>query len=271
MLQKIVCLTLFCLTGLISSSCAQSTIQVSVTDTIIVPADHISVMVSFKDTMKIDFSAPRFHIDEEIEEPAEGEEPGETPPPPALDPFANMKTDFTADREGVIHILDEHKVHWKSPEDQFGFLKGPMGNGMMPGSEKPKNEGIMIDFSSKAQMDEILPRIKENPFVTTMDMGAAVDKQLLDKTRLYEKLMKKSKAKADTIAKLAGKKVGGVYKIGSDFDAFTLDKYMDSLTGSGGMFGSIFKMLGGMFTEKTPDYKVTVSETMTVTYYLLDK
>lgn len=269
MLQKIACLTLFCLTGLVSFIHAQSTIQVSVTDTIIVPADHISVMVSFKDTMKIDFSTPRYHIDEEIEEPAEGEEPGEPPPPPS-DPFANMKTDFTTDREGVIRILDEHKVHWKSPEDQFGFLKGPMG-GMTPSPETPKNEGIMIDFSSKAQMDEILPKIKENPFVSTMDMGATVDKQLLDKTRLYEKLMKKSKAKAETIAKLAGKKVGGVYKIGSDFDGFTLDKYMDSLTGSGGMFGSIFKMLGGMFTEKTPDYKVTVSETMTVTYYLLDK
>lgn len=269
MLQKIVCLSLFCLAGFFSI-CAQSTIQVSVTDTIIVPADHISVMVSFKDTTKIDFSTPRYHIDEEIEEPVEGEEPGDTPPPPA-DPFANMKTDFTADRDGVIRLLDEHKVSWKNPEDQFGFLKGPMGGGMMPGMEQPKNQGIMIDFSSKAQMDAVLPKIKENPFVTTMDMGAAVDKQLLDKTRLYEKLMKKSKAKADTIAKLAGKKVGGVYKIGSDFDGFTLDKYMDSLTGSGGMFGSIFKMLGGMFTEKTPDYKVTVSETMTVTYYLLDK
>lgn len=269
MLQKIVCLGILCLAGL-APLYAQSTIQVSVTDTIIVPADHISVMVSFKDTTKIDFSTPRYHIDEEIEEPEEGEEPGDTPPPPS-DPFANMKTDFTADREGVIRTLDENKVNWKNPEDQFGFLKGPMGGGMTPGAEPPKNEGIMIDFSSKAQMDQVLPKIKENPFVNTMDMGATVDKQLLDKTRLYEKLLKKSKGKADSIAKLAGKKVGGVYKIGSEFDGFTLDKYMDSLTGSGGMFGSIFKMLGGMFTEKTPDYKVTVSETMTVTYYLLDK
>lgn len=270
MLQKIIFPALLCLAGA-APLFAQSTIQVSVTDTIVVPADHISVMISFKDTTQIDFSSPRYHIDEEIETPEEGEEPSDDtppPPPPPSNPFANLKTDFSADRESVIRILDEHKVSWKSPEDQFSFLKGPMG-GMTPGAEAPKNEGIMADFSSKAQMDEVLAKIKQNPFVNTMDMGATVDKQLLDKTRLYEKLMKKSKEKADTIAKLAGKKVGGVYKIGSDFDAFTLDKYMESLTGSGGMFGSIFKMLGGMFTEKTADYKVTVSETLTVTYFLL--
>jgi len=269
MLQKIVCLTMLCLAGLTNLHAQLGTIQVSVTDTIIVPADQITVMVSFKDTTKIDFSAPRYDIDEEIEEPAEGEEPSDTPAEP-YNPFANLKTDFTADREAVIRILDEHKVSWKNPADQFSFLKGPMA-GMNPGGAAPKNEEIMIDFSTKSQMDEVMTKIKENPFVNTMEMGASVDKQLLDKTRLYEKLLKKSKIKAESIAKLAGKKVGGVHKIGSEFDGFTLDKYMDSLTGAGGMFGGIFKMLGGMFNEKTPDYKVTVSETMTVTYYLLDK
>lgn len=259
---------MLCLAGLSNLNAQQGTIQVSVTDTIIVPADHISVMVSFKDTTKIDFSTPRYHIDEEIPEDAETE--NDSTPETPYNPFANIKSDFTADREAVIRILDEHKVSWKNPADQFSFLKGPMA-GMNPGGAAAKNEEIMIDFSNKTQMEEVMAKIKENPFVNTMEMGASVDKQLLDKTRLYEKLLKKSKVKAESIAKLAGKKVGGVHKIGSEFDGFTLDKYMESLTSAGGMFGSIFKMLGGMFNEKTPDYKVTVSETMTVTYYLLDK
>lgn len=267
MSPKIIIIALLLIGAFVLPAQNPSTIQVSVSDTIQVPATHISVMVSFKDTTKFDFSHPlQPKVDEEITEPDDtaAEEENQNP-----SPFPKFKTDFSADREAVIRILDERGVTWKSPAEQMGLFNGPFGQGggMGLGGEK-KNEGLVIDFLSKAQMDLVLPKIKENPFVATMDMGASVDKQLVDKTRLYDKLLKQSRKKAESIAALAGKRVGDVYQIGSAFDGLSMDKYMDSLTSSGGIFGGIFKMLGGMFSEKNPEYNVTISENMTVTYLL---
>ncbi|MBK8193289.1 MAG: hypothetical protein IPK76_08785 [Lewinellaceae bacterium] len=69
---------------------------------------------------------------------------------------------------------------------------------------------------------------------------------------------------------LTGKNLGDVYQIGSAFDGFNPEKYMESLTGGGSPYSGLMKMMGGMFGEKHQDHKVPVTESMTVTYYLLD-
>ncbi len=114
-----------------------------------------------------------------------------------------------------------------------------------------------------------MPKLKAIPYVNTMEMGNSVDKELLDMSRLYAKLLKKAQTKAEMLARLSGKKVGAVYQIGSPFDAFSPSTAMESMMGGGSAYGDMMKsMLGNMFSEKRADRKVTIKEQLTVTYLL---
>ena len=210
------------------------TIQVSVSDSIEVEANHISVMVSFRDTVSDGYSEPH--------------------------------TDFTDEQAAVINLLDQNNIKWQRTADQLGLF-GAIGKlNQMGGGDL----GITVDFTSVAQMDRVLPRINAIAYVSSVESASTVDKDKVDLTRLYGKLLKKSREKAEKIAVLAGKKVGDVYQIGSAFDGFNPEKYMESLTGGGSPYSGLMKMMGGMFGEKHEGHKVPVTENMTVTYYLLD-
>lgn len=213
-----------------------STIQVTVSDTIEVLANHISVMISFEN--------PEPTTEEDYSNPA----------PPK---------DFSAQRAEVVKLLDQNKISWKNAADQLGMF-GALGR--MGGSDL----GLTADFTSLEQMNLVLPKIQAIEAVKTTETGTSVDKDKVDLTRLYEKLLKKSHAKAETLARLSGKKVGNVYQIGSAFDAFNAEKYMEAMSGGGSPYSGLMKMMGGMFGEKRADYKVPVSENLSVTYYLID-
>jgi len=207
------------------------TIQVTVSDTIEVPASHISVIISFKNT--------------------EAE-------------YSNHAPDFTASRAEVTGLLDQYHVAWKNASDQLGFLGGIGGLGKGA-------DDIFADFNSAEQLEKVLPLVRLVKYVDAMETGCSVDKDALDLTRLYDKLFKKARAKADMMARLSGKKVGGVYQIGSPFDAFNPADAMESSMKGLGAYGDMMKaMFGNMFGEKRPDHKVPVTENLTVTYYLLD-
>lgn len=227
------------LAGPIALSAQPATIQVSVSDTIEVPANHISVMISFN-------------------EPAED---ATFPSPP----------DFSASRTEVIRLLDQHQVSWKKASDQLGFL-GMMGR---TGGSGQEMDEIIADFSSAVQLEKVLPLLRLVPSVEAVVTGTSVDKELLDLTRLYEKLFAKARAKADVMARISGKKVGGIFQIGSPFDAFSPGNVLDPMQNSGGAYADLMKtmfgnMFGNMFGEIRPDYQVPVSENLTVIYYLLD-
>lgn len=213
-----------------------STIQVSVSDTIEVLANHISVMISF-----------------------------ENPEPTTEEDYANPAPpkDFSAQRAEVVKLLDQNKISWKNAADQLGLF-GALGK--MGGSEA----GIFADFTSLEQKNQILPKIEVIKNVKATETGISVDEDKVDLTRLYDKLLKKAHAKAETLARLSGKKVGNVYQIGSAFDAFNAEKYMETMSGGGSPYAGLMKMMGGMFGEKRADYKVPISENLSVTYYLID-
>lgn len=223
-----------------------STIQVSVSDTIEVAANHIAVSISFGNS-----DYPVMPYNEETE----------TTDTDYIPPVV----DYTADRALVIKLLDENKVSWKPAADQLGFLGAlsKMGGG-------GDTLSISADFSSLEQMNKVMPGIKAVKSAKTVESGASVDKEKVDLTRLYDKLLKKARAKAETLARLSGKKVGAVYQIGSMFDSFNPEKYMESLSSGSSPYSGLMKMMGGMFSEKRPDYKVPVSENMSVAYYLID-
>ncbi len=210
-----------------------STIQVSVSDTIEVPANHLTVMINFKDTSDT----------------------------------SEQPVDLTASRKEVIQLLEANKIGWKNAAEDLGFLgvlshMGDNGAGGM-------DNAISADFSSAAQLDAWLPKINAIAYVKAIETGNSLDKSTLDMTRLYAKLLKKAQAKAETLARLSGKKVGSVYQIGSAFDAFNPSTAMESMMGGGGAYGQMMKsMLGNMFSEKRADRKVTVTEQLTVTYLL---
>lgn len=217
------------------------TVLVTVSDTIEVPANHITVTISFQDTASV----------------AEYDYPTREP-----------KTEFITERDEVIRILEKNKATWKKPSEQF-----PLLGGMGHANGNADNE-MVADFSSVEQKNNAMVVINTIPFVRAVELGSSVDKAQLDLTPLYAKLMKKARAKAEMLAKLSGKRVGEVYQIGSPFEMFSPDKMMENMLGGGdsggGIFGSLMKMFGGMFAEKRPDYKVPVKETMTVSFYLLD-
>ncbi len=232
-MKKLPVLLLTLLAGAVAVSAQTPTIQVTVSDTIEVPANHISVMISFKNT------------DANYSEPA---------------------PDFSASRAEVVRLLDQYQVAWKKASDQLGFL-GAMGR--MGGGQESND--IIADFNSAAQYDKVLPLIRLVKYVDAMETGNSVDKDALDLTRLYDKLFKKARAKAEMMARLSGKKVGGVYQIGSPFDALNPADAMESSMNSLGAYGDMMKaMFGNMFGEKRPDHKVPVTEHLTVTYYLVD-
>ncbi len=220
---------LFCSAAALFSQA--STVQVTVTDTIEVPANHLSVMITFKDT-----SYER-----------------ETP------------IDLSASRDAVIRLLDANKISWKNAGDQMGFL-GALAK--MADNGKTETD-LSADFSSAAQLDALLLQLKAIPYVTAVETGSSVDKDLLDLSRLYAKLFKKAQTKAEMLARLSGKKAGAVYQIGSPFDAFNPANAMDSMMGGGSPYGDLMKsMLGGMFSEKRADHKVTIKEQLTVSFLL---
>ena len=234
-----------------------STIQVTVSDTIMVPATHITVAVSFKDTTAQSPISLNYDLADTPDADGDG-----IPDAPA----APLAPDFSKSYRQVISLLKREGIQWKKPEEQMGFMGG-LG-GMMGNKDDTLSRGFVVDFSSKQQMDRVLPQIKAITFADTKEMGASVDKELVDRKRLYAKLLAKARLKADDIAGLSGKSVGDVYQIGSAFDNFSPDKYMESMMGGGGMFGGLFKMMGSMFGDKSPDYKVPISDNLTVTYYL---
>ena len=242
------------------------TIQVTVSDTILVPANRISVAVSFKDT-----AAPKltFSFDTQSDREPSDEDNQSDDTNDVQEPKEPAKPDFLSAYKQATQILKKEGIQWKKPTEQFPFLGGMGAAAMGLEQGDTLSKGFMIEFSSKQQMDRVLPRLKAITFVNATEMSIAADKELVDKKRLYAKLLVKARAKADEIAGLAGKRTGDIHQIGSAFEMFSPEKYMESLTGAGGMFGGIFKMLGGMFNEKTPDYKVSVSESMTVTFYLV--
>lgn len=216
------------------------TITVTVQDTILVVANHIKIQVEFKDTATTSYDA----------------EP---------------RTVFEDERREIIRILDQNKIAWKDETEALPFLGSRAAQ--YPGMPQ-KTKGIVVDFSTPEQANKVKPLLESIPFVRTTDMGASVDKNDLNKTRLYEKLFKRARAKAEVQAKIVGKRVGDVYAIGSEFEQMSPERYMDSLFGGGGMggfFGQIMGMLSGMFNEKNTDYKVSVGESMSVTFTLLDK
>lgn len=227
-----------------------STIQVTVNDTIMVPANRISVTVSFKDTVSAD---PYARYIEQDQEPKE-DEPKQGP---------NLK----GASDKVIAILKANKIPWKTTAEQLGGLLGGLAN-LGPKKESDSPQSISIDFTSKAQMDKVLPQIKAVTFAEATEAGVSVDKELVDKKVLYQKLLQKARAKATEIAGLAGKKVGDIVQIGNAFESFSPEKQLESMMGGGGMFGNLFKMFGGMFNEKSADYKVAVTESMTVTFFM---
>ncbi len=216
-----------------TSSFAQvSTIQVSVSDTMEVPANHLTVVINFNDTSTT------------AEEPA----------------------DFTPSRQAVIQLLETNKVTWAKASDKMGFL-GAISR--MAGDAGKLDNDLSIDFTSAAQMDALLPKIKAIAYVNAVEMGTSIDKGSVDMTGLYAKLLKKAQAKADLLARLSGKKVGAVYQIGSAFDAFSPSSAMESMLGGGNAYGQLMNsMMGNMFGEKRADRKVTVTEQLTVTYLL---
>lgn len=210
-----------------------STIQVTVSDTMEVMANHISVMISFEN------------------------------PEPTEDDYSTPSYDFTAKRAEVVKLLDGNKISWKNAADQLGMFGalGKMGNSEL---------GITADFASLEQKNQVLPKIEAIEAVKATETGNSVDKDKVDLTRLYDKLLKKSRAKAETLARLSGKKVGAVYQIGSAFDAFNAEKYMEAMGSGSSPYAGLMKMMGGMFGEKRADYKVPISENLSVTYYLMD-
>lgn len=234
-MEKLPVLLLAFLAGSVAISAQTPTIQVTVSDTIEVPANHISVMISFKNT--------------------EGN-------------YSDPAPDFSASRTEVVRVLEQNHVSWKKASDQLGVLGGM---GRMAGGGDKESDDIFADFNSVSQLDKVLPQVRLVKYVDAMETGSSVDKDALDLTRLYDKLFKKARAKAEMMARLSGKKVGGVYQIGSPFDAFNPADAMESSMNSLGAYGDMMKaMFGNIFGEKRPDHKVPVKENLTVTYYLVD-
>ena len=226
------CLCAFCTFAATSFAQQVSTIQVSVSDTISVPANHLSVIVTFKDT-----SYAR-------EEPI----------------------DLTPSHDAVVRLLDDNKVSWKKASEQMGFLGGLA---KMGGDNGKPDLDITADFTSAAQMDMLLPKINAVAYTTAIEAGASIDKNTVDMSPLYAKLLKKARAKAEMIAGLSGKKVGAVYQIGSAFDGFNPSEAMESMMGGDSPYGGLMKtILGSMFSEKRADHQVTVKEHLTVSYLL---
>ncbi len=253
-------LTLFLCANLFGQ---MSTIQVTVSDTIMVPADHITIAVTFKDTATI---PPYMYEVEGDREASEAENATATDAPPIV-----VGPDFAGSFEQVKAILKKNNISWKKTADQMGGLMGGLMGGMAALGKQDtaaSARNITFDFKSKAQMDEVLPKIKAITFAETLEMGMSVDKESVNRKGLYEKLFKKSRVKAGEIASLAGKRIGDIHQIGNAFDGLSPEKQMESMMGDGGMFGGLFKMMGNMFSEKNTDYKVKVSESMTVTFLM---
>jgi|GEM_PF-1732056 len=238
------------------------TIQVTVSDTIMVPANHLTFAVTYKDTTTV----PTYKYDVDVDQ-----DRSETDNATEDKPLAKAEPDFAGSFEQLKALLKKNNISWKKSSDQMGGLLGGLMGGLAAlgrADTLATARNITFDFNSKAQMNEILPKIKAIVFIETLEMGNSVDKELVNKKGLYEKLLKKARLKADDIAGLAGKRVGDIYQIGSAFDALSPEKQMENMMGDGGMFGSLFKMMGSMFSEKNGDYKVKVSESMTVTFMM---
>jgi hypothetical protein len=250
-------LIFFC-AGLFAQS---NTIMVTVNDTIMVPANRITIAISFKDTAKTLLYEQYGSDMEPATEPNENPDQDNTQLKPG-------EPDLNGAFEKVKAILTQNGISWRKTMEQMGGLFGGLANlGQKDTAEASRN--ITIDFNSKAQLDAVLPKIKAVTFAETLEMGASVDEGTVSKKVLYEKLLKKARAKATEIATLAGKRVGDIHQIGNPYEAMSPEKYMESMTGGGGLFGNMFKMMGNMFSEKNPDYKVAVKESMTVTFFLM--
>jgi hypothetical protein len=237
-----------------------STILVTVTDTIKVPATHIEVMVNYRDTSTANPYDVQVYEDREPTD--EGYNNAEVQAAP----------DFEAAHKELLAILSTNNVIYKPTIDPS---TGLMGMGAMGGGAATANvdtleqkRKITLDFKSKAQFDLVMPLLKKITYLETVEMGASVDKNTVDKKALYAKLHKQARAKATEIANLAGKQVGEVHQIGNANEMMSPEKQMESLFGGGGMMGGLMKMMGGMFTEKDPEYLVTITESMTVTFLM---
>jgi hypothetical protein len=255
--KAILLLTQICFAGLAQGQL--STILVTVTDTIKVPATHIEVMVNYRDTSTINPYDVQVYEDREPTD--EGNFNTEAPKPP----------DFEVPHKELLAILKANNVAYKKSIDPSAGLMG-MGS-MGVGAKKTidtaeQNRKITLDFKSKAQFDLVMPLIKNITYLETVEMGASVDKAQVDKKALYAKLHKQARLKANEIAGLAGKTVGEVHQIGNAYEMMSPEKQMENMFGGGGIMGGLMKMMGGMFSEKDSDYMVTITESLTVTFLM---
>ncbi len=238
-----------------------NTIMVTVSDTIMVPANRITIAISFKDTAKTNPYEQYGSDMEPSTEPDENPDQDNTQLKPG-------EPDLDGAFEKVKAILTQNGISWRKTTEQMGGLFGGLAElGQKDTAAAKRN--ITIEFNSKAQLDQVLPKIKAITFAETLEMGASVDEGSINKKALYEKLLKKARAKATEITSLAGKRVGDIHQIGNPYETMSPEKYLESMMGGGGLFGSMFKMMGNMFSEKSTDYKVSVKESMTVTFFML--
>ncbi len=224
-------IALCCLLNTVFAQQSTKSIQVTVSDTIEVLAHHISVLIEFKDTTGgEDYSAER-------------------------------QSDFTGQYAEVTKMLNKYGVPWKTAGESMGGMFG-----QMMGGKQPLN--IIADFTSLEQFDGTLDMLHRIKYVQTAELNNTVDDGKVDKTRLYDKLLKQARKKADMLAKLAGKKTGDIQQIiepagttaaGSSDPAAGLGAFYSQMLGASGMTG-----------QKRPDHKVSVPGSISITYYLVD-
>jgi uncharacterized protein YggE len=206
------------------------TITVTVADTIEVTANHLTVNLSFADT---------------------------------TDGFATEPRGVFVDEHGeVMRILKQHQVTWKNIP-KMGFSRVPDN---APSEPEFGTAAMLLDFTTPEQLALVLTKLRAVPYVQLVQAGRTVDRDLVDLSRLYQKLYRRARARAEQQARAAGKRLGDVHSIGSDFDMSVFEPVLDMPFGA----SELPELFGSSVGEVRDDYQVPVRDRLTVTFYLLD-
>ena len=118
-----------------------------------------------------------------------------------------------------------------------------------------------VEFTSMEQVKKLYNQLVGKDYVTTSITNVSSSKSEAEEKKLYENVVKKAKEKAAFVAGLAGKKAGSIISISE----VTAPGNVGDM-GMGGLFG----MLGAMFQESNkPEPSVVLQKTLTVKFEML--